>query len=71
MAFDNLHNVAEKIKYEKQGKNPDQSPLLGDNFPHSLMVIESIHELMEMKDGNFMFNKRAAKWNNELRQVDE
>jgi hypothetical protein len=35
------------------------------------MVIESIHELMDMKDGNFMFNKRAVRWNNELRQADE
>jgi len=62
---------AEKVKYEKQGKNPDQSPLLGDFFPHSLMVIESIHELLEMKDGNFYFNKQHKRWNDELRKVDE
>jgi hypothetical protein len=35
------------------------------------MVIESIHEILEMKDGNFLFNKQHLRWNNELRKVDE
>jgi hypothetical protein len=35
------------------------------------MVIESIHELLEMKDGNYNFNKQHKRCNNELRKVDE
>ena len=53
--------VAEKIdhegliiKYREENKkyvgknNLNESKLLGDKYPHSLMVIESVHELYRM-----------------------
>jgi hypothetical protein len=36
---------AEKIKYEK---DINESPMLGDKYPHSLMVLESVQDLMKM-----------------------
>lgn len=37
---------AERDKYE--GKDINQSNLLGDKYPHSLLVIEGVHELLQM-----------------------
>jgi hypothetical protein len=44
----------EKIKYE--GKI-QESPLLGDRYPHSLLVIESVQELFNMPDGHGRLGK--------------
>jgi len=38
----------EKEKYDKSNKNINESELLGDMYPHSLLVLESAHELLRM-----------------------
>ena len=47
----------ERKKYEQQGGatavNFQDSDLLGDKYPHALMVIESLHELMNMCGGRY------------------
>jgi len=43
---------AEKDKYEKAGKRIDDSPLFGDHYPHCLLVIEGVHELLDMEACN-------------------
>jgi hypothetical protein len=40
---------AEKSKYENK---INDSPLLGDRYPHSLLVLEGVQELFKMVDGN-------------------
>lgn len=47
---------AEKIKYEK---DINKSPLLGDKYPHSLMVLESVQDLMKMP-GPFVKGENLA-----------
>lgn len=44
----------EKKKYEVgTGMKLQDSELLGDRYPHALMVIESFHELMNMSGGKY------------------
>ena len=40
---------AEKTKYEHK---INDSPLLGDRYPHSVLVLEGVQELFKMVDGN-------------------
>jgi hypothetical protein len=40
---------AEKQKYETK---INESPLLGDRYPHSILVLESAQELLRMPDGS-------------------
>lgn len=40
---------AEKAKYESK---INESPLLGDRYPHSILVIESAQEFLRMQDGS-------------------
>jgi len=50
---------AEKRKYEEKGKKISDSPLLGDKSLHCLLVIESIHELLDMPACNYEYKGRV------------
>jgi hypothetical protein len=39
----------EKIKYQDEHEGFKKSELLGNHYPHSLMIIEGIQELYKMK----------------------
>ena len=45
---------AEKEKYENKLQ---ESPLLGDRYPHCLHVMESVQELFNMPDGHGRLGK--------------
>lgn len=50
---------AEKEQYE--GSDINQSPLLGDRFPHSLLVLESVQVLLDMPGANIKVGGHTKK----------
>ena len=56
---------AEKHKYESAGKKIEESPLFGDHYPHCLLVIEGVHELLDMQACNTQFVDLTTKGGNQ------
>ena len=49
---------SEKERCQEEDVPLSESPLMGDQHPHCVLVIEAIHELLDMPDANYQYGSR-------------